>query len=363
MSYEVDVRAVGQESKSGDAIVLRYGDFSDRRRYRVVVIDGGFVESGEDLVNFIKTTYGTSSVDLVISTHPDADHCSGLETLVEQLEVGELWMHQPWNHVKEACDILGYRGQARGRFDEQLELSLSDAADLETIAKKKGIPIREPFDGVRSQDGCIMILGPTEEYYEELLAGFEDPSKACQRTFLESVEAAVRKAIAKIRESWDSEVLVEPDSNATRPQNNSSAIILARLDSDYFLFTGDAGVPAQLRAIPEGFLGMLEGRLKFVQLPHHGSKRNIGPTTMDRILGPKLASPEMKSGLTAFVSAAKKGAPKHPAKRVTNAANRRGAHVLVTQGSPHCYRSVDAPARPNWGPIATIEFCENYEED
>lgn len=93
MSYEVDIIAVGSESSSGDAFALRFGNFStDPSQQTVVVIDGGYTDSGKKLVERIRNEYGTNSVDLVISTHPDNDHVSGLHVVLEEMEVGTLWI-------------------------------------------------------------------------------------------------------------------------------------------------------------------------------------------------------------------------------------------------------------------------------
>ena len=52
MDYEMDFIGVGQESKSGDAIALRWGNLAgDRTDQRVVLIDGGFKESGQHVVD------------------------------------------------------------------------------------------------------------------------------------------------------------------------------------------------------------------------------------------------------------------------------------------------------------------------
>lgn len=359
MSYEVDVLSVGKASKSGDAIALRHGNFSRRDLHKVVIIDGGFTESGEDLVKIIQGTYNTSVVDLVISTHPDSDHSSGLKVVLESLKVCELWMHQPWNHAKEAT---AYRGASSGRFSQRITESLATASDLESIAQRKGIPIREPFNGLQLGDGQIVVLGPDETYYNELIAQFEEPSRAVQRSLVELARQMVREAARKFRELWDNEVLIEPEIDATSPQNNSSAIVLAGLDDDWFLFTSDAGVPALDRAIPSWRAEHLRGRLRYVQIPHHGSKRNVSPAILDRILGPRVAR-GATTGITAFVSAAKDGEPKHPSKRVTNSAIRRGAGVIATQGVNHLYRSRDIPLRSGYGPITPIDFCETYEDE
>lgn len=73
--YEVDFLPVesptGPGSKSADAIAIHWTDATNGED-RVVVIDSGFTNVGDDVANHISTYYPTTSVDLVISTHPDA---------------------------------------------------------------------------------------------------------------------------------------------------------------------------------------------------------------------------------------------------------------------------------------------------
>jgi len=354
--YEVDVRKVGDESQSGDAITIRYGDFSDRRLHRVVVIDGGFKQTGEELVEHIRTVYGTEHVDLVISTHPDQDHASGLRVVLEELTVGELWMHRPWAHSKAISEFV-FKGIA-GDLDEMQKRSVATVQDLAAIAADKGVPIVEPFAGTSTADGVIQVLGPTEEFYEELMKDLTDKEKSLARQMYELAKSVVTEALRALKETWDSEALVDPDPQATSPRNNTSTILSVNLDGTGFLFTGDAGVPAFENASWPA--GGLSGTLKYLQLPHHGSKRNVGPALLDALLGPKRAEGET-TGKYAFISAAKKGAPKHPSRRVVNAAIRRGATVLLTAGSSHCYHSTDAPSR-GWGPITPESFTTEYED-
>ena len=91
--YEIDLLAVGSGERSGDAICVRYGTPGN---YRVMIYDGGTRESGENLVRHVREHYGTNYVDFVVCSHPDADHASGLTTVLENMTVGALWMHRPW---------------------------------------------------------------------------------------------------------------------------------------------------------------------------------------------------------------------------------------------------------------------------
>lgn len=357
MAYEVDVHAVGEESKSGDAITLRFGNFvmNPSDQY-VVVIDAGFSNSGEKLVDRIKNTYGTEFVDLVISTHPDSDHINGLRVILENLKVEELWMHTPWNVSDEVKKLAEDR-----QFDEfvlpnKLKKSLEAAYDLEELAQKKGIKIVEPFEGTSAFNNIIHVLGPSIDYYFELAAEFDESTTGLSpKSFFEKVKNT-------ISEVWHQDNLIEPEENAVSARNNSSVITLIQLE-DNFLFVGDAGVMALTRAADyaDSKKFDLASKIRYQHVPHHGSKRNIGPTILNRIVGPVLPKGQTINK-TAFISAAD-GNPKHPSKRVTNAFKRRGVNVSATCGNDHCFRSLDVPMRPNWGPITYLDFYEYYYEE
>lgn len=356
MSFDVDVRAVGEESKSGDAIALRFGDLTSSRTQNVVVIDGGFASSAADLVNFLDEFYDTGDIDLMISTHPDGDHTAGLISLVENLNVGELWMHQPWQYESEVYSYV-LKGSSKRAFSDSMKRALSTAWALEKVAKRKGVNIVEPFEGLTWGDGVLRVLGPSQEYYSELARDFGT-------TAVEALAAKLRATVTKMKEHvvdlWDQEVLVEPDSDAVSNRNNSSVILHASLGEESVLFTGDAGVPALERAMDVSDALGLE-KADFTQLPHHGSKRNVGPKIMSRLLGDPVSEGEV-STREAFVSAARNGKPKHPSQRVLNAVCRRGVKPFVTGGVSMLLSSSDR-SRPGWSPMTPESFLSDFEED
>lgn len=102
IGYEIDFLAVGDGEKCGDAITLPFWNLlSSPPEQTVVVIDGGFKGSGAALVKHIRDYHKTEIVDAVISTHPDNDHASGLETFITELNVSNLLMHLPRNHTHD----------------------------------------------------------------------------------------------------------------------------------------------------------------------------------------------------------------------------------------------------------------------
>jgi beta-lactamase superfamily II metal-dependent hydrolase len=368
MPYEIDFLPVGDGERSGDAIAMRFGNLAgskqqDPTQQTVVVLDGGTKESGAELVKHIKSYYGTTVVDSVLCTHSDADHASGLTEVLENLQVHRLYMHLPWNHVKDLEDQLK-KASATDSVRQHFRKSLESARELEALAKKRGIPIIEPFSDKGKPNGTFAILGPSKAFYEGLLASFRCVDELnLKGSFLEKVIAKAEEAIKWVAETWSSETLVEPGDDDCSAENNSSAILLFIHGSDKFLFTSDAGVLALTEAVNYAeSIGVDLKTLTGIQIPHHGSKHNVGPAVLDRILGPKLKDQTAALPKNAFVSVSK-DAPKHPSKRVVNAFMRRGARVIPTHGLIKCQRSKDAPNRDGWIAAVPLEFNTQVEAE
>jgi len=355
MGVEVDFLAVGDETQSGDAIALRYGNLHGARTEQtVIVIDGGFADSGKSLIDLIRKHYKTDRVDVVVASHPDQDHISGLREVLEQLTVGQLWMHQPWKHSHELSEARK-SNYAWASLSEAVQKSLQGASDLEALANENGVAIVEPFLGVSTPDKAFFVLGPTQEYYETILAGLQTQSSSFSLSDL--LRKASEAAASLVPETIHIETL--RDGGVTQPQNNTSVISYLEVDERKYLFTGDAGIPALENALDIlETAGFAPGTLGFVQIPHHGSRRNVGPTVLNRLLGEK---GQETPHSTAYVSAAKKWDKKHPAKKVTNAFRRRGYSVVATQGvSIRHYK--DAPDREGYGPVDPVPFYDQVED-
>jgi beta-lactamase superfamily II metal-dependent hydrolase len=330
MGFEIDFIHVGDKGRSGDAIAFRFGELNaSPRRQTVGVIDGGTKETGALLVEHLEKHYQTDRVDYVFSTHPDGDHASGLTVVLERMKVGNLMMHLPWNHAGGIRNMLE-RAYSIGRLETALVRALSNVDELEKLASKKGIKIYEPFsDGLQFNDGVLRILGPDKGYYQQLLPDFRDTPER---------SAPLRRGPGIV------------DNATTSAENNSSVILHMSNNGLDSLFTADAGIPALTRAAD---VADIEGKnirsLNFIQVPHHGSRRNVGPAILNRLMGS-----------TAFISVCKEGAPKHPSQSVINAFTRKGAKVYKTNGSTICHRH-DAPDR-GWVTLTPLPILENVEE-
>jgi beta-lactamase superfamily II metal-dependent hydrolase len=362
MGYEVDFLGVGSESKSGDAIAIRFGNLHGRRdEQTVVVIDGGFSDTGTELVEHIRTHYGTDTVDLVISSHPDQDHINGLEVLLNELDVKELWLHQPWLHNQNLADEFADGRLTDSSLGERLKQNLWRAWSLSKLANRKGIVLKEPFAGLIDKSGSVKVLGPSQSYYESLIPDFDDmPSRAEKNSVAnENWLASALRKVTEFFANWGEDHI--SDDGQTSAKNNSSVITQLIVDGRRLVFTADAGIQALEQAANQ-IDGCNSGaELKLIQIPHHGSKRNIGPTVLNRLIGPPVEH-GVQRGVTAVASTAKDGEPKHPRKAVLNAFNHRGARVLVTrgQGIVHYHNS---PRRAGWSSLDPEPYHFSYEEE
>lgn len=350
MSFEIDYIPVGTGKKGGDAIALRYGDFSDPMKQNVVVIDGGTKDSGKLIVEHIKKYYNTSHVDLVVVSHLHSDHISGLTEVLENLNVAKIVMHCPWDYTT-AIKKMTNTGNSQEQLETKLEKSLSSLSALHDLATSKKIPIIQPFQGEKLLDG-LFVLGPSKNYYQELLANFGITPEVKEEHKIDQAISVVKKIISWVAESLNIETLSD-NYHDTSAENNSSLVLLFMIENQKFLFTGDAGKAALVNAInysESQSVPLLN--INFFDVPHHGSKRNLGPTILDRIM-PKVA----------FISCPPDGDPKHPSRKVVNALIRRGcAPCTNRQGFTICHYSNDAFLREGWGPIAPESFYDEVEE-
>lgn len=355
MGYEIDFLPVGDESKGGDAIALRYGNLHGRRNEQtVIIIDGGYQDDGEALVEHVDRYYDTDHVDFVVSTHPDRDHITGLSAVLTELSVGTLLMHVPEHHNP----FFGHRSSFEDKaasVGDTFAKSLVQAEGLYDLAQRQRVRVIEPFAGMHTNDG-FRILGPTKHYYETLLDEMRGrDTLAGSLSAKELIHKAARGPVGTSAEGLYTEILSE--HSLVSASNNSSVISMLEVDGKRMLFTGDAGEEA-LRPVVDRLIqeGIAPGGLNLVQVPHHGSRKNVTPSLLDDLLGDITPFTRGK----AYASVPKKNPEcRHPAKQTTNAFHRRGYPVVTTAGSTKRFHR-NAPDR-GWGKSAALPLFERVE--
>jgi beta-lactamase superfamily II metal-dependent hydrolase len=333
--FEIDFIAVGEDTRSGDAITMRFNR-PDTGAMVHVIIDAGFQSTGDNVVEFVEYRYGTRDIDLAILTHPDGDHIGGMGTVIRELNVAALALHRLSAHGGSSLPAA------------------KEVDDLCNVAMANGTDLYDAFQGLNAFGEALLIAGPTRAYYEQLVQEQiqEAATAAAAARGPGRIAAAVQRMAARALSVFPIESNFD-DAGGTNPRNNSCAIVDVRLAQETFLFTADAGVPAINSALDYlDSQGRSDRYPDLVQLPHHGSRHNLDRATVGRLAGP----PTEDNRGSAFVSISKTAAadPRYPSPRVTNAFGRRGYFVGETAGQNICKSSPDAPNRPDYSPLTPI---------
>lgn len=349
-AFEIDFLPVGDKSKSGDAIALRFGTYENGvwKKQTVFVIDGGNMTSGESLVTHINDIYKTDKVDRVILTHPDGDHASGLRAVVENMKVGKIWMHRPWNHWDDLASSIIDGRITKNSFGERLRTAYQYAYDIEQIAIKKKIEFYQPRQGgfYRADDEKILqILAPGKDFYLSLIqVSDKTPNMDISEGLMKSFAEAEREK-ANEDMTFETENLSEEDEN-TSAENDMSLILYFTFAGKKVLFTGDAGTMGLYKAIRYAIESNIDlKKLDLLQIPHHGSKHNLSKGVLQHIYAPQ-----------GVISCAKEGEPVHYSKIITNALRRRNIIPYKTQGTLLSYHSPNIPRREGYSGVIPIPF-------
>lgn len=358
--FEVDFLDV-ESDKSGDAIALRY-ELSGATYIHVV--DGGFQDTGPSLAKHIRNYYGNpKELDHVVATHPDGDHAGGLRTVLEEFNIGTLWMLRPWLYAEELLPrFKNYTSVENLR--KRLREIYPNLAALEEIALKKKMRILEPFQG--TMIGAFRVMSPARAQYLDLIVESEKtPESTAKKSELaggylaQLFEATSKKVANFIKAAWGVEVFSDQETSA---ENEMSVVQYANLCNKKILLTADAGRRALAATISYApGAGLTLPSIDRFQVPHHGSRRNVSTEILDKLLGPRLPSKPTadQTSFQALISSAKKDED-HPRKAVVRALIHRGAKVFSTEGAAlHTY--MNAPDR-GWKPATAHEYPEDQEE-
>jgi beta-lactamase superfamily II metal-dependent hydrolase len=367
MFCEIEFWPVGSGAKPGDAIIVRYGSAD---AFELMIVDGGTQQSGEEVVRHIRGTYGaTAVVSHVVLTHADGDHASGLREILRQLPVRNLWLNAPWAFAADALALFNDRRLIAEGLEAKLKSEYEIVAEIFDLAIEHRVDLYFATQG--SQVGPFRILSPSRFHYACLLPQFDrtpEPNQAALEILGMWIDkaSALDKILGKLveglqgwtKESWSAERL--KDGGKTSASNESSVILYGAFEGGRnVLLTGDAGVRALTWAADYAdSLRLPLQQFNFVQVPHHGSRRNVGPTILDRILGHPV--PEGTERFTAFVSAPPDDVT-HPRQIVVNAFKRRGARVASTKGNNIVHWG-GFPARTGYTDLTFLPFAPDVEE-
>jgi beta-lactamase superfamily II metal-dependent hydrolase len=360
MPLEIEFLPVGTGASSGDAILARY---SEGNRWRVMVVDGGYEETGRSVCEHVRQYYGTELIDYLISTHPDNDHISGLRIVLEQMRVGELWTHVPFLHAETILPLFASRRWTTEGLQRELRQAYPSVSELVRLAQAQGTAIKLPFQG--EHVGAFRVLSPSIEMYNGLLPQVRDtpqPDQALLSSLGHWLQGIGRRIAKQIRlvisEDWYSETLRE--GGMTSAENESSVVLYADLGSGGILLTSDVGLrglDAAVRYAASTGISMRD-HLWLFQVPHHGSRNNISPSALNLIIGSTLA-PGNSRRTHCAISAGREDET-HPRQVVLNGLIRRGLKPIITRGATKRFQD-GMPQRQDWVAAVPASFSNVVE--
>ena len=150
------------------------------------------------------------------------------------------------------------------------------------------------------------------------------------------------------------------EGGTTAAENESSVVLGGVLDGGVILLTADAGLRAlEAAANHADAIGLpFQGALRLFQVPHHGSRNNISPSMLDRIIGP-MADFGSRVNTWCVVSAGPQD-DTHPRQVVVNALVRRGLEPASTREGSLLYVS-QMKMRDGMGPVTHFRFSHQVE--
>ena len=120
-------------------------EFIELPNGKTMLIDAGNQADGDDVVRAVKAL-GHNTVDILVATHPHADHIGGMEKVVRSLKILAVYMPKVTDGTKTYTDLL------KALRDRGLSVSSARA----------GVTILDE-DGLR-----ITLLSPVSDRYDDL---------------------------------------------------------------------------------------------------------------------------------------------------------------------------------------------------
>lgn len=336
MDFSIDMLNVG----NADAIIIW---FREGNSDALLFIDGGNKKDSDTIIKHYEeyiAPYITSNTPILfINTHPHKDHIGGLYDLVSyfKTKISIFYINNPDEYLttfnKSLINDYFYKYGSTSKRIKAFYESLDDASNLINLIDSYKINRSVYFSDVDLEHSLFQIKSPSMDFYAQQIQHFAESSN------LEKIATTIlaEESVNEVLEGVTPCKIVD-EKNDNNAENISSAIIeITDSNNRNYLFTSDASVDSFISSMGNGFNYT---NYKIVQLPHHGSRRNINSNLI------KIFNPEQF-----WVSA--NGDQKHPRKAVLECVKKNlpSCKIYSTHkgGSKHINSTNGIfPERPGW---------------
>lgn len=187
----IDFIDVGQ----ADSILVRNQD-------KIMLIDAGTNEAGETVVKYLQNL-GITKIDYLVGTHPHEDHIGGLDDVINNFDIGQIYMPKietttkTFEDVLEAIENKNLTVTAPNKGDK-IELGQAVGEFMtEPILDKDNLNVSSLVLRLEFGNTSYLFMGDAEEENEEtircpktdvLKVGHHGSSTSSRKSFLEQVQ-------------------------------------------------------------------------------------------------------------------------------------------------------------------------------
>jgi competence protein ComEC len=131
---------------------------------KTILVDGGKRSAGDTVLNYLNKK-GITSLDLVVATHPDADHIGGLIDVLEQVEVKKV-LDSGQSHTSQTyLDYLSL-------IDEKnIPFQVAEAGEYINVDSAIEIQVLNSGEGYSDNNESSVVLKVSHEEIDYLLTG------------------------------------------------------------------------------------------------------------------------------------------------------------------------------------------------
>lgn len=276
------------EARYGDAILISFSDSKDITRN--ILIDGGLKKSYRNSIfpHLKEIQSNKQRIDLLIVTHHDQDHISGILKLVKDIEIGyfqddfigDFWFNGLYNTSQYLNLPFGKDVYVKTFEVLNKQISAKQGLELEKYFIKEGKLSDKPFfSGNEPKQFCgtqIRILTPKAS----------DLTKLAKHKNVYTEKKNIHLASKKNDYDLSIEELAKMTHLRDKSFSNISSLGILIEYGDYIiLLPGDAPTFAFMDSLEKIIIEKKVKRLKvdLFKLPHHGSIRSFNAKILDLI--------------------------------------------------------------------------------
>lgn len=274
--YCVSYLDVGQ----GNSIFIKLPDG------KTALIDGGDVAYGETIAEYL-ISQGVESIDYLIATHSDSDHIGGLNYIIDNFEIKNIFRpFQIAGSGTSAETFIVYEYEELGEIYNQL---MQDTNNRSKMSRVTSSVYKEFIKNIYSEtytDGDEVYSSLVTVFYDGLTIEGDDYK-------FEFFAPLKRESNYNLIDYTNNTFGYAAVGYGASETNENSAIFLFNCYEDYYLFTGDASFNSAEKGTNKAEDDFVESlteeemllidKVSVLLLGHHGSKYSSGEELLNLV--------------------------------------------------------------------------------